>query len=118
MISDRTPAAAQFVPWEGEHSVDRQTQVVVNATSVGMDDAEARLPLDYESLRPPMLVADVIVNPPATALLRAADERGCTTLDGLGMVVNQALIAFAYWTGIEADGGVMRDALRRVLQLD
>ena len=118
LISDRTPAAAQFVPWEGEHSVDRQTQVVVNATSVGMDDAEARLPLDYESLRPPMLVADVIVNPPATALLRAADERGCTTLDGLGMVVNQALIAFAYWTGIEADGGVMRDALRRVLQLD
>ena len=118
LIADRTEAEAKFVPWSGHHPVAPDTEVLVNATSIGMNDAAAEVPVDYDSLRPELLVADVIVDPPQTALLRAAAERGCTTLDGLGMVINQAQIAFGYWTGIEAEPGVMRDALQRVLELD
>lgn len=118
LITERTAANACYVPWTGQYAVDSDAEVLVNATSVGMNDASAEVALAYDSLRPELLVADVIVDPPRTALLRVAAERGCATLDGLGMVVNQAQIAFGYWTGIEAEPGVMRDALRQVLALD
>lgn len=72
---------------------------------------DARLALDANSLRPGVVVADVIPNPPRTALLRDAQARGCVVLDGLGMLVNQAVIAIAHWTGRQANPVVMRAAL-------
>ena len=67
------------------------TDIVVNATSVGLfPDVDARLELEAGDLRPGMVVADVIPNPPRTRLIRDAEARGCTTLDGLGMLVNRA----------------------------
>jgi shikimate dehydrogenase len=70
-----------------------------------------------EALRPELIVADVVFNPPDTWLVRTAAEHGCRTLDGLGMLVNQAMISFRIWTGIDADPGVMRDALEEFLEL-
>ena len=61
-----------------------------------------------------MIVADVIPNPPRTRLVRDAAERGCTVIDGLGMLVNQGVIGVEYWTGIRPDAGVMRRALEEV----
>ena len=63
------------------------------------------------TLAPRMVVADVIPNPPETRLVRDARARGCTVLDGLGMLVNQGVIGFKAWTGIDADPSVMRRAL-------
>jgi shikimate dehydrogenase len=74
------------------------------------------LNLDTTSLLPHMIVADVITNPPRTALLTAAAANGCTTLDGLGMLVNQALVATRLWTGIELDGRVMRARLEELFE--
>jgi shikimate dehydrogenase len=48
-------------------------------------------------------------------LLRTAAARGCTTLDGLGMLVNQAAAAIWNWTGVAPDRVVMRDALERAM---
>jgi shikimate dehydrogenase len=59
----------------------------------------------------------VIVDPPNTLLIRTARDRGCMVLDGMGMVVNQAVIAFQYWTGVDANAKVMRGALREVVGL-
>ena len=61
-----------------------------------------------------MIVADVIPNPPQTRLLADAGERGCQTLDGLGMLVNQGVIGIKYWTGIDVDAGVMRRKLQEL----
>jgi shikimate 5-dehydrogenase len=61
-----------------------------------------------------MVVADVIPNPPETRLVRDARARGCAVLDGLGMLVNQGVIGFKYWTGIDAEPSVMRRALETV----
>jgi shikimate dehydrogenase len=58
-----------------------------------------------------MVVADVIPSPPRTAFLSAAEARGCDTLDGLGMLVNQAVIGIKLWTGVDADPLVMRRVL-------
>ena len=50
-------------------------------------------------------------------LLREAAERGCTTLDGLGMLVNQGVIGFKIWTGIDPEASVMREALEEYLEI-
>ena len=50
-------------------------------------------------------------DPPLTNLLKAAQKRGCKTLDGLGMLVNQGVIGIKYWTGVDVDAGVMQQAL-------
>jgi shikimate dehydrogenase len=111
-LNDRTPAAAELVRWDGTSRVPETTGIVVNATSIGLfPDVDARLDLDPDTLRPPMVVADVIPNPPSTWLLRDAEARGCTVLDGRGMLVNQGVISIRHWIGIDADPAVMRRRL-------
>ena len=102
---------------EQDYSVEAGTDIVINATSIGLGDAEARVPLDVETLSPSMVVADVVFNPPQTKLLRDAAERGCRVLDGLGMLVNQAVIGYRIWTGVDPDATVMREALEEYLGL-
>ena len=64
-----------------------------------------------------MVVADVVFSPPQTRLLRDAAARGCRTLDGLGMLVNQGVIGVQYWTGVNPDPVAMRRALESVMGL-
>ena len=65
-----------------------------------------------------MVVADVIPNPPRTALIRDAGRaRLHDVLDGLGMLVNQGVIGIRHWTGVDADPAVMRRALDAALGL-
>jgi shikimate dehydrogenase len=109
LLNERTPAEADLVLWQGTYRVPEGADIVVNATSVGLfPDVDARLDVDPDSLRAGMVVADVIPNPPRTALLAAAEARGCTVLDGLGMLVNQGVISIRHWTGVDADAAVMR----------
>jgi shikimate dehydrogenase len=61
-----------------------------------------------------MVVADVIPNPPRTRLIRDAELRGCTVLDGLGMLVNQGAIGIKHWTGVDPDRAVMRATLEEL----
>lgn len=108
-------AAVEVVPWKGEFRVPESVDVLVNATSIGLfPDVEARVPVDPATLRKGMVVADVIPNPPKTRLVREALSRGCVVLDGLGMLVNQGVIGFKYWTGMDADPAVLRRALEEV----
>lgn len=112
IIAEHTSATAAFIPWVGEAVVPEGTDIVVNATSIGLfPDVDARVPLDIDSLRAGQVVADVIHNPPVTHLLTDAAARGCTTLDGRGMLVNQARVNMRLWTGVDADGAVMRAVL-------
>ncbi len=92
LLGDRTEAASSLVAWEGKYHIPEDTDVVINATPIGLfPDVEARLPVDTESLQPRMIVCDLITNPPQTRFLRDAAMRGCTVLDGLGMLVNQEI---------------------------
>ena len=63
-----------------------------------------------------MIVADVIPNPPRTRLVRDAEAQGCRVIDGLGMLVGQGRIGITYWTGIDPDEQVMRQALEEVFR--
>jgi shikimate dehydrogenase len=117
LLSSRTSAMADLCPLSGDYAVPAETAIFINATSIGLGDAVARLPISVDSLRPELIVADVVFNPPETWLIRTATDRGCRTIDGLGMLVNQAVISFKIWTGIEPDAGIMRDALEEYLEI-
>ncbi len=115
LLTGKTGVRAEYRPWHGDVDVPAGTDVVVNATSIGLyPDADARLPLNLDSLRADMVVADVIPNPPRTRLLRDAQGRGCRILDGLGMLVNQGVLGIRTWTGLDADAAVMRRALEEL----
>lgn len=115
LLNHRTPTPASFVPWQGSYSVPADTTILVNATAIGLyPDVEAIPDVDLRSLRPDLLVCDVIPNPPRTAFLKAAAAAGARTLDGLGMLVGQGAIAFEMWTGLPAPVQVMRQALAAV----
>ena len=107
----------ELVTWKGDYSVPEGTDIVINATSVGLYEPDARLELDVTSLKPGMVAADVIGNPPRTRFIREAEARGCQVIDGLGMLVNQGIVGVEYWTGIEPDATVMRQALEKALGL-
>jgi shikimate dehydrogenase len=115
VLERAAPGRAHFVRWEGDFAVPAGTDYLINATSIGLfPGVSARVPIAVESLRPPLVVCDVIPNPPGTRLIRDAEARGCTALDGLGMLVNQGVIGVRLWTGREPDAGVMRRALEEV----
>ena len=115
LLNERTPAQAELVVWDGVQRVPEGTDIVVNATSVGLfPDVDARLELEAGDLREGMVVADVIPNPPRTRLIRDAEARGATVLDGLGMLVQQGVASIGHWTGVDADPAVMRRALAAI----
>ena len=115
VINENTPAKAELINWQTEYKVKPDAGIVINATSIGLyPNLHDRLDLDIESLRPGMVVADVIPNPPRTHLIKDAVARGCTIVDGLGMLVNQGVIGIKYWTGVDADATVMRRKLEEI----
>jgi shikimate dehydrogenase len=107
--------AVTYVPWRDTFRVPGGTDILVNATSIGLfPDVDARIPLAMETVSAEMIVADVIPNPPTTRLVREAREKGCRVIDGLGMLVGQGVIGIEYWTGKTPDAAVMRCALEEV----
>lgn len=117
LLQGKLNLAADLAVWRGDYDVRIGTDVVINATSIGLYDGEARLALNVNTLQPGMVVADVIFSPPHTRLICDAEARGCKTLDGLGMLVNQGVVGVQYWTGIEPDAAVLRQALEKALGL-
>ena len=112
IISEHTNATATFMPWVGDVRIPEGTDIIVNATSIGLfPDVDARVPIDVESLRAGQVVADVIHNPPITHLLTDAAARGCISLDGRGMLVKHARVMRNLCIGVVADGAVMRAVL-------
>lgn len=115
LLREKTGIEAELHRWQGDFAVPPETDVVINATSIGLfPDVDARLALDVATLRPEMVVADVIPNPPRTRLVHDAEARGCRVIDGLGMLVNQGVLGIRYWTGVDPDPSVMRRALEEI----
>jgi shikimate dehydrogenase len=115
LLRDKVKVDVKLELWKGDYDVSSDTDIVINATSIGLyPDIDARLALNVATLKPNMVVADVIPNPPRTRLVRDAESRGCKVIDGMGMLVNQGVIGVKYWTGIDPDPRVMRKALEDI----
>jgi shikimate dehydrogenase len=112
LLNERTTTPATFTWWLGDYSVPANTDILVNATSVGLHPKIDEKPgVNMDSIGAGMWVCDVIPNPPRTKFLIEAASRGAKTLDGLGMLVYQGAIAFTIWTGQDAPIETMRQAL-------
>ncbi|MFZ4819564.1 MAG: shikimate dehydrogenase family protein [Limisphaerales bacterium] len=115
LVDTRTPASGRYLPWTSEFSLPESANIVINATPIGFHPHDGdTLDVDGRTLLPYMVVADVVANPPNTRWLTAAQQAGCTTLTGLGMLVNQALINGRLWTGVDLTAEVMRRELEEL----
>ncbi len=120
VIANRTVESAHELATEiegasgyGLDELDRtvgEADVLVNATSVGMESDES--PVPPEALHGDLAVLDAVYSPIETRLLREADSVGATTIDGAWMLLYQGVESFERWTGHEAPVEVMNDALR------
>ena len=105
-----------FVPLEEAKGI--QADLIIQTTPVGMYPHEDRSLISADVLRKGMVVMDVVYNPRETRLLKIARDRGCLTIDGLGMFVRQGAEQFRLWTGKEAPLSVMRQAVEQALTRD
>lgn len=88
----------QVVEWVQAGNVLDEADLVVNTTSLGMTGKpEMRVPLD--GLRRGAIVNDLVYTPLRTRLLKTGEERGCRVVDGLGMLLHQAVPGFERWFG-------------------
>lgn len=88
----------------------RQSALLINTATASMDTTHPLL-ISTDWLQGNAIVYDIVYTPPVTPLMRAAAERGCQTLGGIGMLVHQGAIAFEKWTGITPCTETMREAL-------
>jgi shikimate dehydrogenase len=117
LLNSRTPTTSEFSPWPGGYRVPAGTDILVNATSIGLfPNVHDRPDIDFSSIAAGTVVCDVI-HTPLTPFLEAAQKQGARTVDGLGMLVYQGAIGFRMWTGLDAPVKVMHDALARAFGL-
>ncbi len=99
-------------PWEQRNDALADVALLANATNQGMAGKPA-LDISLDRLPPHALVGDLIYIPPETPLLAAARVRGNMTVNGLGLLLNQARPAFQAWYGVLPD---ITPALLRAIQ--
>lgn len=100
--------------WEERDTLVATADLIVNATTLGMK-GQPPLELNLAGLRPGAIVDDIVYAPLRTALLVEAGRRGGVAVDGLGMLLHQAVPGFARWFGVEPK---VTPALRARLEAD
>jgi shikimate dehydrogenase len=116
ILKDNTKAAVDYVPWVGTFKIPAGTDILVNATSIGLyPNVEDKPDIDYDSIAEGTYVQDVIPNPAFTPFLREADRRGLRWQSGMRMLVNQAALNITMWTGLKPDKDLMVKAFEEAL---
>jgi len=117
LLGERFSVAATAEPWNGDYHVPDRANVLIHATSLAQGDSDSLPPLDLESLRPELLVADMTLDAPHTRLLDEAHGRGCAVIDGLDSHIEQTALALQLWTNVDPDREIMREAIEEFLEL-
>jgi shikimate dehydrogenase len=86
--------------WRDRSDRSREVGILVNATTLGMSGGGGALDMDLAPLDAGCVVYDLVYVPLTTPLLAAARSRGLTTVDGLGMLLHQAVPGFEKWFGV------------------
>ena len=102
------------IEWNARDAALRDSALLINTTPLGMA-GQPRLRIDLDRAAPGLTVADIVYVPLETPLLAAARARRINCVDGLGMLLHQAVPGFRAWFGTEP---TVDDALRRFLAAD
>jgi len=104
-------AKIKVVDWMKVQNYLNDASNVINTTSLGMA-GKADLPIPLDKLKKHTLVTDIVYTPLETPLLAYASKHGCRTVDGLGMLIYQAIPGFERWFGVKpADSQSLRELL-------
>jgi len=113
-INQHTSAKADYIPWNGTADIPADTEILVNATCVGLfPDVDACPDVNYDQITSGMVVADVIFNPIEPLFIRKAAAKGAKVVPGIAMLVDQGVIGFKCWTGVDPSREIMMDALKK-----
>ena len=99
LVRSQGGGVVRAMSWGDWKAAFSDAGLLVNTTSLGMTGKPA-LEIALDGLPPSAAVADIVYNPLETDLLRAAKAKGHRTMDGLGMLMHQAVPAFAAWFGV------------------
>lgn len=110
-LKDQFGARVQPQDWTQIGSLVADAALIVNTTSLGMV-GQSPLKIDLSRLSPQTVVTDLVYTPLKTDLLLAAEAAGCQTVDGLGMLLHQAVPGFERWFGHTPD---VDDSLRNAV---
>lgn len=111
LLNEKTPVQADYIPWKDAFEIPKDTDILINATSIGLyPNVHQKPEIIYDSLHGGMVVCDVIPTP-KTLFLTEAEKHGAKVISGLGMLVYQGAIGFTLWTGLEAPVEAMFRAL-------
>jgi shikimate dehydrogenase len=116
LIQSQTKTLAKFVPLTSTPlALEPDVALIVNATSLGTDDPDAKLPLDLASFAVKPVVVDVSYATARTWLTRHALENGCRIIEGVELYVEQTAAALRAWTDDTPDVAAMREAAEEFL---
>ena len=114
LIAKKTSAKSVYLPWVPAMDVPADTEILINATCVGLHPNGADKPdLNYSTITADMVVSDVVFNPVDPLFLQEARARGAKTISGIGMLVQQGALNFTLWTGEAAPTEVMYQTLEQ-----
>lgn len=104
-------AKIKVVEWMKIQNYLSEASTIINTTSLGMV-GKTDLPIPLSALKKNTLVTDIVYTPIETHLLATAAKMGCRTVDGLGMLIHQAIPGFERWFGIKpGDSQALRELL-------
>ena len=92
----------KVLPWEDRSRASTEASVLVNTTSLGLK-GEGTLAMDFTDFHPDCIVSDIVYVPLETGLIREARRHGLHTVDGLGMLLHQAVPGFERWFGVRPE---------------
>ncbi|MFZ5942804.1 MAG: shikimate dehydrogenase [Bacillota bacterium] len=121
VIEKEIGVGAKIAGWEdkGLKTLIQEGELIVNTTPLGMKPNVMGLPpLNTQWLTKDQLVVDIIYSPLETRFLKEAAQQGCQTQNGLGMLINQGLLAFEKWTGVIPPAEEIRKILQKQLALE
>ena len=114
LIAEKTAAQSTYLPWTPQMPIPADTEILINATCVGLHPNVTEKPnVDYSTITAGMVVSDVVFNPVDPLFLQEARARGAKTISGIGMLVQQGALNFTLWTGEEAPADVMYRTLEQ-----
>ena len=114
IINEKTDCKATLYDLDDKETLRREiadSYIFTNATGVGMKPLQGQTYIEKDMLRPELIVSDVVYVPAKTRLLEIAEEVGCPTVNGLGMMLFQGAEAFKLWTGEEMPIAHMKEFL-------
>ncbi len=118
LLHKRTQCECVVQPWLDVYRIPPRVRLVVQTHRSALNAAaEKTVPIEAASVNREMLFLDTDFLSSQTPFLRMANEKGCSVITGLDLLVQRASVAFEAWTGIQPDATIVRDAFEEFLMI-